>query len=463
MTHGPADPPERSLVILGGGITGLAAAWLAVKNRRDVTVLESAGSFGGLLATFPIGDTRLECFYHHVFTHDRELQWLLSELGLSGALTFHDGTMGLFSGGKLSDLNSPRDFMRLNSLGFAEKWRFLLTTLYLGAGADWRRAENVPALAWLARHSGPAVADSVWRPLLEMRFGSRADRVPLSWVVGRLRQRMRSRRSVRERLGYIEGSFHRLLEALKASLVAAGARLVSAAPVVSLDVRDGRLVGVRTPKGDFAGGQFLSTLPTTRLADLVRPHAVAYADALGRVPYLGVVCTVLELERPASRVYWTNVADAGFPFGGAIEHTNLVGTAMYGGRHVLYLSRYFSPDDEWARLPETECGERMENALGRLAGGEPPRVLARHVFRSPAAAVACGTDFSLAIPDCRSPVEGLYMTGMCHMYPDERSCNNSVRVAAEACRVMGMDVSFVPRGLSLAGRIGMGERVPAVI
>jgi hypothetical protein len=45
---------------------------------------------------------------------------------------------------------------------------------------------------------------------------------------------------------------------------------------------------------------------------------------------------------------------------------------------------------------------------------------------------------------------------MVHVYPDERSCNNSIRVAAEALRVIGCDTSEIPSGASLAGQIGVG-------
>ena len=44
-----------SLLIIGGGVTGLTAAYLASKAGRRVTVLEGAAQPGGLLATFPVG------------------------------------------------------------------------------------------------------------------------------------------------------------------------------------------------------------------------------------------------------------------------------------------------------------------------------------------------------------------------------------------------------------------------
>ena len=71
-----------SLAIVGAGATGLAAAYLAARGGRSVTVLESSPSVGGLLDTFSIAGTRLEKYYHHFFTHDRFLLAMLEDLGI---------------------------------------------------------------------------------------------------------------------------------------------------------------------------------------------------------------------------------------------------------------------------------------------------------------------------------------------------------------------------------------------
>ena len=70
------------LLIVGGGITGLSAAYFAAKKGLKVTVIEAGKTFGGLLSTFEIGGNRLEYYYHHFFTHDEELNFLINDLGI---------------------------------------------------------------------------------------------------------------------------------------------------------------------------------------------------------------------------------------------------------------------------------------------------------------------------------------------------------------------------------------------
>ena len=58
---------KKKLTIIGGGITGLSAAYLAAKDGWEVTVLEGSAQLGGLMSTFQIGGNRLEHYYHHHF------------------------------------------------------------------------------------------------------------------------------------------------------------------------------------------------------------------------------------------------------------------------------------------------------------------------------------------------------------------------------------------------------------
>ena len=444
------------LVILGGGVTGLTAAYLAARAGHSVVVLEGAPEPGGLLSTFPVGGTRLEHYYHHFFTHDAELRWLVGELGLTDKLRFLPATMGIFRDGRLHPFNGPRDLLRFPPLSLPAKLRFGASSWFLGKFADWRGGEDTPALAWFYRHAGRAATDAIWRPMLETKFGPYADRVPIAWIIGRLRQRLGSREAGDERLGYLDGSLQVLLDALLARLRSLGVQIITGAHITGLDLRQGALAAVRTTAGEFAGSHFLATIPTAHLAPLLQEARPDYAAALGRIEYFGAVCTVLELHRPLSSTYWLNVADPGFPFGGVIEHTNFIPPATYGGRHLAYLSRYFENTNPLATAPKEMIVQEMIAPLPRLFPEfRREHIAAARVFRTSTAATVCDLRFSQKVPAARTPIPKLFLGAMAHVYPDERSCNNSIRVAAEVCRVMGLDTSAIPRGPTLSALVGM--------
>lgn len=445
----------RSIIIVGGGITGLSAAYIAAKSGRKVRVIEAKEQFGGLLNTFPIGGNRLEFFYHHFFTHDVELLWLLRELKLEDQIIWDNTQMGIYRNKKIYSFNSPTDLLKFKPISFFGKIRFGLTSFFLGKFADWQIKEGISALDWFYKYAGKSVTDSIWKPLLDIKFGPYANEVPLSWMIGRLRQRMNSRKKGAEQLGYLDGSLQILLEALLKELKDLGVELISGAPVLELIIENQTLNGIITEKGIFKNGDFLFTIPTVFLTRLLEKEAPKYAQKLNQIEYFGAVCTILEMKKPLSDFYWLNIADSGFPFGGVIEHTNLINAKNYNHSHIAYLSRYFASTEPIYEMTNEEISELMVEKIKIIFPDFDFHDLIKiHVFRTNTAATVCDKFFSKKIPKCMSPIRNLFLSNMAHVYPDERSANNSIRIAAEACKVMGISAEIIPQNASLSGKIG---------
>jgi protoporphyrinogen oxidase len=447
---------KERITIIGGGITGLSAAYLAAKDGWDVTLLEGSSQVGGLMRTFKIGGNRLEFYYHHFFKNDEELFWLLGELGLRDRLEFRKTTMGIFRDEEIFDFNSPMDLIEFAPMGVVDKVRFLISSLYMGKLARWHKWENVASLDWFYKYAGEKTTDLVWRPLLEIKFGPYAKSVPAAWMVGRLKQRMNSRKGTEEQLGYIKGSVQVLTDALTKRLIKMGVKIKLNACVQKLQIKNKALCSIETTTGSYNDGIFLATLPTTYLVPLLREHAPDYAVKLARIEYIGAVCTILELDHPLTDIYWLNIADAGYPFGGVIEHTNFIPPEEYNGRHIVYLSKYYANSDPLATASKGEIVSRMLEPLNKINPKFGRTWIKNvYVFRTSTAATACVLNFSDLVPPCKTPIKNLYLVTMSHIYPDERSCNNAIRIAAMATRKIGINSSMVPFGTSLSGQIGM--------
>ncbi len=499
------------LVIIGGGITGLSAAYMAAAAGKKVTVIEAGKNFGGLLSTFEIGGNRLEFYYHHFFTHDRELHWLINELGLKEKLFYRNTSMGVYNRGKIYRFDTPRDLLRFRPIGFFDKIRFGLTSIYLGKLANWRNNEHIASMNWFSKWAGKSTTASLWAPLLKIKFGPYASAVPLSWMIGRMRQRMKSRKSGDEQLGYLQGSLQLLLDTLLEKLNELDVELVPNAPVEKINFENNRITGVitahqksvatpqqqfatktqrksvsiqqrqhstikqqqagtnkqqqaftskqqqlrTTPQRQFEGKDFLFTIPGPYLSRLLEQTQPLLARRLGNIRYFGAVCVVLELSRPLSNIYWLNVADEGFPFGGIIEHTNFIDKREYNGSHIAYLSRYFDHEEEIASMAEAELKEMMLAHLPKIYPDfDKSMIKNSFVFRTNTAATVCDLNFSEKVPGCNTETDNLYIANMSHIYPDERSTNNSIKIAAEALKCMGINTGIPQKTNSLSGKIG---------
>lgn len=447
---------REELLIIGGGITGLAAAYLAAKAGHKVTLIEASDTMGGLLRTFSVGGTRLECFYHHFFTHDLELYWLLQELGIQDKVSCRKTTMGIYRNGTIFDFNGARDLLAFDALPVLDRLRFGFSSLIMGKYLDWRKWERTTALDWFYRYAGKQATNAIWAPLLKVKFGPYYDQISAAWMIGRLRQRMNSRKGTDETLGYLRGSLDVLCKALTERLGIMGAALHSNMPATKLEMDGNVLTAVYSGNRKFASHRFLFTIPTTSIYPLLKSSDAAFAARLKEIEYCGAICVVLVLKKPLSRIYWLNVADPSFPFGGVIEHTNFIDPAYYGNKHIVYLSRYYSATEEIATRDDQTVTGLMLRSLRTLNPSFRESDLEDvFLFRTDTAATVCDVNFSKRIPDCKTPIRNMYIAGMPHIYPDERSCNNSIRIAAEACAVMGLACPSLPRGPSLSGQVAM--------
>lgn len=432
----------------------MSAAYIAARNGRKVVLIEGTDQVGGLLNTFEIGGNRLEYFYHHFFTHDAEIKWLLKELNLDDQISYKKTTMGVFRDGKIFDFNSPLDLLFFKPISWFGKVRFVLSTLYLTKIAQWQNFEHISAYSWFEKWAGKSTTNSLWGPMLKVKFGPYFNQVPLSWMIGRLRQRMNSRKQGDERLGYLKGSLQVLSDTLKRKLEELGVEIRLNEPVHQIEQTGDFVSALITSAGSYEGDEFLFTIPTVHLS-MISGLKKDLADQLDRISYFGVYCLVLSLTESLSDVYWLNVADPGYSFGGVIEHTNLIDAVEYGGEHLVYLSRYFAHTEDIASMHQGDVKELMLADLKRIYP-ELMESMIREVklFRSNTAAMVNDLNFSLKVPSCQTLVPNVYLCNMAHIYPDERSVNNSIRIAAEAMRTMGMNVDFIPSNLSLSGQIG---------
>lgn len=426
------------VVVIGGGFGGLAAAWALVRRGVGVTVLEAEAEVGGLAGTFEVGGERLEKFYHHWFTNDRHVNELVAELGLEDRILYRATRTGMYFANTIFRLSKPLDVLRFAPLPAVDRLRLGLLALRARRVTDWRALESLTAEEWLVRLGGRRVYEVVWRPLLEGKFGPHAGDVSAVWFWNKLKLRGGSRgKGGAEMLAYYRGGFAALAESLARAITAAGGTVRTGTRATGLEVVDGRVTGVRV-EGRTAAGTTNEVVPADRVvatpalplvADLVAPHAPAdYVARLRAVEYLANVCIVLELDRSLSSTYWLNVNDPGFPFVGVIEHTNFEPAATYGGRHIVYLSKYLPESAELFRMSDAEAFAYCLPYLARMFPAfEPAWVLAHHVWRARHSQPIVSRHYSRLVPPRETPLDGLYLCSMAQVYPEDRGTNYAIR------------------------------------
>lgn len=415
--------------IVGGGLAGLTAAYELGKQGHEVAVYEREAELGGQAATFEVGGERLEVFYHHVFASDVDIISLVDELGLGGRLRWLDSRVGFFHRGKVYDFVTAGDLMRFGSVSLVDRLRLGLISLYLRRYKNWRRMEGTTAREWLLRYGGRRNYEVVWGPLLRNKFGASSDDIGMVWFWGKMHLRFSSREGGRERLGYMDGSFGVLTDALRDRIIGYGGAVNTSSTVGQVAVKKGRAVGLQVGWQTHGFDAVVATVPSPAFLRMVPQLPQDYAQRLENVRYQMALCLVLVLKRPLSHVYWMNISDPTIPFVALVEHTNFVDPSVYRGKRIVYVSNYLSRDD---RLASLGVDELLDEYLPHLQKVNPDFdkdwVEERYLFREEAGQPVITTHYSSRMPAHGTPISGLYLANTTQIYPEDRGMNYSVRL-----------------------------------
>ena len=416
--------------IIGGGFAGLTAAYELSKRGIPVTVFEADSAVGGLAGTFDVQGERLEKFYHHWFNNDLHVLDLARELGLGDRILTRFSRTGMYYNKNFFKLSTPMDVLGFTPLPFFDRIRLGLLALKARRVQDWRSLESLTAEEWLIQLGGKKVYEVVWKPLLDGKFGPYASKVSAVWFWNKLKLRGGSRGSGgAEELVYFKGGFTAITDALVAAIEKNGGKVLTSTPVLSVDVEAGAVRGVQTPQGAVTLDAIIATPALPMIADWLEPHTTpAYTASLRKVEYIANVCLVLELDRSLSSTYWLNVNDPGFPFVGVIEHTNFEPTSTYGGRHIVYLSKYLPESDALYQMSDVEFKDFCVQHLQRMFPEfKHDWILQTHVWRATHSQPIVAKHYSSLIPAEQTPVQDFHICTMAQIYPEDRGTNYAVR------------------------------------
>lgn len=425
-----SSPNHVDVAIVGGGFTGLAAAYELAKSGLRVTVLEADNQTGGLAAAFTVGGQKLDRFYHHWFTNDAAVMDLIAELGLNDHIEINPTNTGMYYANHFFKLSTPWDLLKFTPLSFFDRIRLGLLALRARRVKNWRELEHKTAREWLRELGGDDVYRVVWEPLLKGKFGVFADDISAVWFWNKLKLRGGSRgKGGEERLAYFKGGFVALADALAQRVRERGGHIVLSAPVQAVRPVESGEWAVDTPQGSWTARRVIATPALPLVAAMITGWAdESYINKLRRIRYIGNVCLVLELERSLSDIYWMNVNDPSFPFVGVIEHTNFERPETYGGRHIVYLSKYLPTSDPLYSLDADAFLDYSLPFLQRMFPNfDRSWVMAHHLWRAEWSQPIVEKHYSALIPAEDGPLPGFYVCSMAQIYPEDRGTNYAIR------------------------------------
>ena len=425
---------KQRVGIVGGGFTGLTAAYKLSQKGIDVTVLEAGDVVGGLASGCELLGTPVEKAYHFLYKTDEYMLGLLEELELSDQLTYHKSSVSTYYDNKLYPMENPIDLLRFTPLSFINRIRAGVSVLFLQRVKNWDSLTKLSAMEWLTKYAGQQVVDVIWAPLLRGKFDHYYDKVTMCWLWGRIKQRVESRDAKLggEALGYVDGGFVKIIEELTSRITEAGGVIQCSSPVESVteDAESGTVkIEANGQLHEF--DQVLLTTPCAvadKLIGKYKDRDPQYFEKLNSIDYLDAAVLLFATDKPISEYYWHNINTPNSPFVVFLSLTSLIGTERFDGKHVYYIGDYIPSDHAYMSCTEDELRDKWFSALkGMFDNFDRESVLESKVFRFKNAQHIVDVGFENKIVDYKTPCNNVYLCNFSQIFPMDRGTNYAVR------------------------------------
>ena len=331
-----------SVAVVGGGILGMTAAYRLAQAGVRVSVFERSNDLGGLVGSFDFDGRDVDRFYHVILPTDDRVVGLANELGLGDRFHFRPTKVGFYDDGRVFSMTSPKEFLTFPLLRMHDRVRLASFVARCQLKKDHADLDDEPLLEWLTRLSGRRVVERMWKPLLDSKFDGKYADLPATYIWARTKRMGTTRdRGGREVMGWLEGGYQTLIDALERRIRELGGEVHPGTAVNQIAGANGRALGL-VIDGTFRPFDFtLCTLAPPQARTLLAPSLADQAPE-DHCRYLGVICLLLRVKRSVSPFYHLNITDRRVPLTTIVETTHVVDPEHVGGT-LLYVSKYVEP------------------------------------------------------------------------------------------------------------------------
>jgi protoporphyrinogen oxidase len=418
------------IAILGGGITGLTAAYCLSKKGHKVTLIEKEKVLGGLAVGFKAdGWTwNLERAYHHLFANDYDIINFATDIGFDKIFFESPETSSLYedkNGYRILPMDTPIDLLRFPYLGLIDKIRTGIVLAFLKISPFLKLYEKVTSEDFLKITMGNTAWNKLWQQLFRGKFGDYAGIILASFIWARINKRTK-------KLGYIKGGFQEFIDYLVKKLKDEKVTILA-----GHEIKDIRKRGKGFTVNGKAYGKVVSTLPTSIMARLTQNiFQERYLGKFSRLKYLHAVTLIIETDLPILKdAYWLNICSGKMPLMLLAQHTNFMDKKHYGGRHIAYTGWYVKGDSKMLKMDKKEV-LKLVLPYARKISKNKFKVVGVHLFKGPFAQPIFDAEFAKNRPGFKTPVKNFYIANLDMTYPYDRGTNYAVKLGREVSEMI---------------------------
>lgn len=358
--------PGKDIVVLGGGLTGLSAAHVLTRSGLKVKVVERDAAVGGLSKTIEKDGFRFDLGGHRFFTKKKKIEDYVKSL-MDGELVSVNRSSKIYLRKRYFDyplkpLNAmlgmgiPTTLRIMSDYGL-EKLRRLV-----------RDSEDVSLEDWVVGNFGRTMYNIYFREYSEKVWGIDCARISAEWVERRIQGLSlaaavknaffkfsgRDIPTLADRFLYPRLGIGRISERLREEITRGDNDVLTDTSVSRITHSGREIRGVTVMNHSHShvipGGEFISSIPVTRLVEALDPPPPSRVlEAASRLRYRDIVIVALMIDRArVTDQTWIYIPEKGIPFGRIHEPTNWSEEMAPAGKTIMVMEYFcFKGDGIW--------------------------------------------------------------------------------------------------------------------
>ncbi|MEI7555281.1 NAD(P)/FAD-dependent oxidoreductase [Candidatus Chlorohelix sp.] len=411
------------VAVIGGGLLGLSIAYeLSKRADYQVNLFEGANQLGGVAGSMPFAEAEVDRFYHCILNSDRDVLQLIDEVGLSDKMRFTETKQGFYHAGKLYPMTSPLELLKFPPLKLIDRLRLAYTIVHCRLFIkNWTPLERLSVEKWLVRLGGRRTYENIWKPLLNAKFDGEFGEVPATYIWSRLVRvtSTRDKKTAKELSGHIIGGYQTLVDAMARAITVRGGRILTGAIVNEIVLESNEVRGLKTAEGFEEFDLVIATTPSQIISKLLPNASLEYRQSLEDIPYLGIVCLLLALNRSLIPYYTLNITDTRIPFTAVIETTTMIDPQYVADNHLVYLPKYLMATNPLTGMSDEEVKEKFLSELQAMFPQfERNWIIDARVMRERFVEPLHSIHQIWQAPALQTPYQNLYLANTTQIWPE---------------------------------------------
>ena len=402
---------KKKVIIIGAGLTGLAAAEKLSKNF-DVELFEKDSSVGGLARNFEKNGRHIPYYYHHIIKSNKNTQDYLKRFGNISLpkKRWKRIKVAIALNNKVYNINNPFKFIRFSYLNLYEKIRFGLFGLYtLFLMNPAKIKNNLDAKKWLEKTVGKSVTKKIWHHL----YSRNKFNIPLNKISAKQFAYRLYEKEILDFFTFPKNGYQSMIDALAKEIKNNKGKIKTNSKIKIIDVKNKTIMnGKRKIHYDI----LINTAPFQDFLKITKNIPTDLSTDLKKIKYCPAVSICFATEDFLEKDhYWINFFNERIHM--LMQHSIL--NDSYGEK-ISWCLRYGGSEAD-LNLSDEEIKKEYLGVIKRYF--PKAKIKWAKVIKTKYGEPIYDIHYQDYMPNYKSGIHGLYFAGIQLTYPKIRNMN----------------------------------------